>query len=77
VRLGSADGPQVDWIFLAAPSATGPALRFPGMRDHEAMPRLDEHLVPEGSREEVLRGRRIIAAPARNRTPIPTAGSTI
>jgi hypothetical protein len=51
--------------FLAAPSATGPALRFPGMRDQEAMPRLDEHLVREGTREEVLRGRRIIAAPAK------------
>jgi hypothetical protein len=35
------------------------------MRDHEAMPRLDEHLVPEGTREEVLRGQRMYAAPAR------------
>jgi hypothetical protein len=51
--------------FFAAPSATTPALRFPGMRDHEAMPRLDEHLVPEGTREEVLRGQRMLAAPAR------------
>jgi hypothetical protein len=51
--------------FLAAPSATGPALRFPGMHDHEAMPRLDEHLVADGTREEVLRGQRIIAAPAK------------
>jgi hypothetical protein len=53
-------------VFLAAPSsASGPALRFPGMHDHEAMPRLDEHLVREGTREEVLRGQRIVAAPAR------------
>jgi hypothetical protein len=28
------------------------------------MPRLDEHLVREGTREEVLRGQRLIAAPA-------------
>jgi hypothetical protein len=51
--------------FLAAPSATGPALSFPGMRDKEAMPRLDEHLVRDGTREEVLRGQRLIAAPAK------------
>jgi hypothetical protein len=51
--------------FFAAPSASGPALRFPGMGNPEAMPRLDEHLVREGTREEVLRGQRIIAAPAR------------
>lgn len=51
--------------YLAAPSASGPALRFPGMHDQEAMPRLDEHLVREGTREEVLRGQRITAAPAR------------
>jgi hypothetical protein len=38
---------------------------MPGMRDHEAMPRLDEHLVREATREEVLRGQRLIAAPAR------------
>lgn len=43
--------------FLAAPSATG--------HDPEAMPRLDEHLVRDGTREEVLRGQRLIAAPAK------------
>jgi hypothetical protein len=32
--------------------------------DPKAMPRLDDHLVQEGVREEVLRGRRIVAAPA-------------
>ena len=31
----------------------------------KAMPRLDEHLVREGTREEVLRGQRLIAAPAK------------
>jgi hypothetical protein len=54
--------------FFAAPGATSPALRLPampGMRDQEAMPRLDEHLVQEGTREEVLRGQRLIAAPAK------------
>jgi hypothetical protein len=53
--------------FLAAPAASGPALRLlamPGMHDSEAMPRLDEHLVLDGTREEVLRGERLIAAPA-------------
>lgn len=35
------------------------------MDDHEAMPRLDEHLVQEGTREEMLRGQRLFAAPAR------------
>jgi hypothetical protein len=51
--------------FLAAPGASGPALRLPGMHDQQAMPRLDEHLVREGTREEMLRGQRLIAAPAR------------
>jgi hypothetical protein len=51
--------------FLAAPSASGPALRFPGMSNPEAMPRLDEHLVRDGVREEVLRGQRLVAAPAK------------
>jgi hypothetical protein len=35
------------------------------MSNPEAMPRLDEHLVREGVREEVLRGQRLVAAPAR------------
>lgn len=37
------------------------ALQFPGMQH----PRLDEHLVEEGTREEMLRGQRLYAAPAR------------
>jgi hypothetical protein len=52
--------------FLLAPGASGPALHMPGARDPEAMPRVDDHLVrPETSREEMVRGRRIIAAPAK------------
>jgi hypothetical protein len=34
------------------------------MSNPETMPRLDEHLVREGVREEVLRGQRLVAASA-------------
>lgn len=46
----------------SAPSASGSsAVQFPAMQH----PRLDEHLVEGETREEILRGERIYAAPAR------------
>jgi hypothetical protein len=47
--------------YLAPASGSNPALQCPGMQH----PRLDEHLVEEGTREEMLRGERLYAAPAR------------
>jgi Putative restriction endonuclease len=51
--------------FLLAPGASGPALHLPGARDPEPMPRVDDHLVRPETREEMVRGRRIVAAPAK------------
>jgi hypothetical protein len=51
--------------YLLAPGASGPAIRLPGARDQEAMPRVDDHIVRGETREEMVRGRRIIAAPAK------------
>jgi hypothetical protein len=49
--------------YLLAPGATGPAMRLPGAG--EIKPRVDDHLVREEMREEMVRGRRIVAAPAK------------
>jgi hypothetical protein len=48
---------------LKAPSASGASsLHLPGRAD---FPRLDEHLVvPEVTRDEVIKGRRVVALPA-------------
>src|SRR5689334_16812996 len=46
--------------YLAPAMNSNPALQCPSMH-----PRLDEHLVEEGTREEMLRGQRLYAAPAR------------
>jgi Uma2 family endonuclease len=46
---------------LMAPGASGSAARLP---EHEPFPRLDEHLVKPETREEMIRGRRVIAMPA-------------
>jgi hypothetical protein len=57
--------------FMAAPGApgsAGSAYRLPGARngeEGEAKPRLDEHLVQDETREEMVRGRRVQAQPAR------------
>ncbi len=51
--------------YLLAPGASGPTLRLPGARDQEAMPRIDDHLVRGETREEMVRGRRVVAAPAK------------
>jgi hypothetical protein len=51
--------------FLLAPGASGSAQRLPGARTPEAKPRLDEHLVREETREEMVRGQRVIASPAK------------
>src|SRR5689334_17918445 len=48
---------------LCAPAAGGAAaLRFPS---REAAPRVDEHLVQPETREEMVRGRRLVAMPAK------------
>jgi Uma2 family endonuclease len=49
--------------YLLAPGAAGPAMRLPGARQDE--PRLDDHLVRGETREEIVRGRRVIASPAK------------
>jgi hypothetical protein len=47
---------------LKAPGASGASLHLPGRAD---FPRLDEHLVvPEVTRDEVIKGRRVVAHPA-------------
>jgi hypothetical protein len=51
--------------YLLAPGASGPSLRLPGSRDQESMPGIDDHIVREETREEMVRGRRVIAAPAK------------
>lgn len=51
--------------YLLAPGASGPARRLPGAEDREAKPRLDDHLVRGETREEMVRGQRIIASPAK------------
>jgi hypothetical protein len=48
--------------YVLAPGASGPAIRLPGA--HRDEPRLDDHLVRGEAREEMVRGRRVIAAPA-------------
>ncbi|MFV8751516.1 hypothetical protein ACNOYE_13305 [Nannocystaceae bacterium ST9] len=50
--------------FLAAPASASGSLRLPGKREGE-FPRLDDHLVqPEVTRDEMVRGRRVVALPA-------------
>jgi hypothetical protein len=51
--------------FMAAPGAPGSAYRLPGAREGEARPRLDDHLVQDETREEMVRGRKVLAQPAR------------
>ena len=46
---------------LAPPAGSSAALQLPGDR---AQPRVDEHLVTPETREEMVRGRRVVAAPA-------------
>ena len=50
--------------YLLAPGASGPALRLPGAHQEDE-PRLDDHLVRGETREEMVRGRRVIASPAK------------
>jgi hypothetical protein len=50
--------------YLLAPGASGPVLHLPGARDPD-MPRVDDHIVRPETREEMVRGRRIVAAPAK------------
>lgn len=53
---------------LLAPSASGPAARSPArvfeLPGERKYPRLDDHIVTPGTREEMVRGRRVIAQPA-------------
>jgi len=47
---------------LKAPGTSGASVHLPG---REAFPRVDEHLVvPEVTRDEIIRGRRVVAHPA-------------
>lgn len=55
--------PKTSTVHFFAPSGSGSgAVQFPGMQQH---PRLDQHLVEGETREEMLRGERIYASPAR------------
>lgn len=51
--------------YLLAPGGGGSAMRLPGAREAEGQPRVDDHLVRGETREEMIRGRLIIASPAK------------
>jgi hypothetical protein len=53
--------PKTSSVYFAPSGSGSGAVQFPGMQQ----PRLDEHLVEGETREEMLRGERIYAAPAR------------
>jgi hypothetical protein len=56
------DPPRPPGMLLAPPPSGGSAARLPG---REPFPSVDDHLVaPEVTRDEMLRGRRLIAMPA-------------
>jgi hypothetical protein len=50
--------------YLLAPGASSPAMRLPGA-PQQGEPRLDDHLVRGETREEMVRGQRVIASPAK------------
>lgn len=51
-------------IHHLAPAAPGGARRDPSGQHHRACPGLDERLVQPEGRDEIVRGRRVVAAPA-------------
>jgi hypothetical protein len=54
--------PKTSTVYFAPSGSGSAAVQFPGMQQQ---PKLDEHLVEGETREEMLRGERIYAAPAR------------
>jgi hypothetical protein len=64
-RASSRDGASMDpkstTVYFAPSGSTSAGVQFPGMQQQ---PKLDEHLVEGETREEMLRGERIYAAPA-------------
>ncbi len=57
--------PKTSTVYFAPSGSGSGAVQFPGMQPPASQPRLDEHLVQGETREEMLRGERIYAAPAR------------
>jgi hypothetical protein len=61
-RDAAAMDPKSSTVYFAPSGVGSSAVQLPGMQQQ---PRLDEHLVEGETREEMLRGERIYAAPAR------------